>query len=448
MAQKFVGALDEKRRASILEDYESDPKNVLLRHALVRSTVTDVVFNNESLQYVAPLFSLNLDTMPVANQKNSGRCWIFAALNFLRELIAKKAGIKPFELSQNYISLYDKIEKSNFLLEALLTMVDKPTDDRTLQFLLRDPVSDGGQWDMFVNLVKKYGLVPQKVFPETFNSNYTRSTDELVNAAIRSFAAKAHHLSEQKASPSKIRALKEKTMDQIYSMFLNAFGIPPKKFDFEYEDKKGAYGVVRDLTPLDFFNKYIGSEIDDYQSIINSPTDDKPYFKNYTIDYLGNVVEGRPINHLNLPMKRIKELIIAQLRDGTPVWFGSDVSFYRDRSASAWDDKALDFKDAFGFTVDFDKTDMLDFYHSAMNHAMLITGVNLVKSKPTKWKIENSWGTDNGYNGYYVMSASWFDTFVYQVVINKKYLTDEEKKAALAEPKHLPPWDPFGSLAD
>jgi len=448
MAKKnTLGALDEKREQEIMAAYLADPKNTVVRHALSRSSVSEAVFDPGSTKEVNPHFSLDLKTMPVANQKQSGRCWIFAGLNFLREIIGKKAHIKSFELSQNYISLYDKIEKANYALELVVNFADRDHDDREFSYILHDPVSDGGQWDMFVNLVKKYGLMPQSAFPETFNSNNTRETDAIVNAAIRNFAAKACHL--QKAGlKSQIRPLKEETMNKIYGLFLDAFGVPPKTFDFEYEDSKDKYTVERGLTPLSFFKKYIGDEIDEYQSIINSPTEDKPFLKNYTIDYLGNVLEGAPINHLNLSMDRIKELIIAQLQAGLPVWFGSDVGFYRDRGSSAWDDKALDYESAFGLSVKFAKADMLDYWHSAMNHAMVIAGVNLVDGKPTKWKIENSWGTDNGVQGYYVMSPTWFDTFVYQAVINRKFLTEEERKAASGEPKHLHPWDPMGTLAD
>lgn len=442
-----VGALDEKRTNEIMSAYEKDPKNAVVRHALSRSSVSGAIFDSASLRGVNPKFSLDLKTMPVANQRQSGRCWIFAGLNFLREIIGKKAHIKSFELSQNYISLYDKIEKANYALELVVDFASRDHDDREYSFILHDPVSDGGQWDMFVDLVKKYGLMPQSAFPETYNSNSTRETDALVSGAIREFASKSHALS-LKGKTAEIRKLKEKTMDKIYALFLNAFGVPPKSFDFEYENDKGKYVVEAGLTPLSFFQKYIGDEIDDYQSIINSPTADKPFMKNYTIDYLGNVLEGKPINHLNLPMERIKELIVKQLQSGLPVWFGSDVGYYRDRDSFSWNDEALDYESEFGLSPRFDKGEMLIYWHSAMNHAMLVTGANIVNDKVTKWKIENSWGDGNGVQGYYVMSPGWFDSFVYQAVINKKFLSDDERKAAAGKPVRLHPWDPMGTLAD
>lgn len=445
MAERQLGALVGKNLTEKIEKYEKDEKNAVVRHSLSRQSISNAVFDSSSMRGVQTKFSIDIETLPVANQKQSGRCWIFAGLNVLREIIAKELKLKEFELSQNYISLYDKIEKANFALETILELGNRDHDDRELAWILMDPISDGGQWDMFVNLVKKYGLMPKDAFPETYQSEGTRESDQLVNMLIRNFASKAHELLVN-GKKDEARALKEETMSKIYSFFLNCFGIPPKTFDFEYVNKDG-YHVEEKLTAKEFFEKYIGERIDEYQSVINSPTSDKPFMKNYTIDYLGNVVEGKRINHLNLPMERIKELIVAQLKDKEVVWFGSDVSFFRDRNTPAWDDNAFDYYSSFGFNIEFEKEKMLDYRASAMNHAMVLTGVNLKGDKPTKWKIENSWGKDNGEKGYYVMSASFFDKFAYQAVVLKKYLTEEELKACSNEPIHLHPWDPMGTLA-
>lgn len=450
MNKETLGAIDPIKEKKILKDYEANGTNKVVRHALSRHAISDIVYVPDALKDVNLHFSIEAGDMKVANQRQSGRCWIFAGLNILRAIVTKNVDMKhadSFELSQNYISLYDKIEKSNFALENILTLGKRDHDDRELHFILQSPVSDGGQWDMFVNLVKKYGLMPKEAFPETFQSEGTMQSDALVNSYIRSFAAKAHKLLKA-GKKEEARRLKEETMEKIYHFFLNCFGVPPKSFDFEYEDKEGKYAVDANLTPKEFFEKYVGNKIDEYQSLINSPTADKPFNKNFTIDYLGNVIEGKPINHLNIEMPRMKELIIKQLSDHEFVWFGSDVSFYRDPNGFTWDDNGFDYGSAFGFVPEFDKADMLDFLGSAMNHAMVITGVNLVNGKPTKWKIQNSWGGDRGKGGYYVFSDSFFDKFVYQAVILKRYLSVDEMKASLEEPTHLHPWDPMGTLAD
>lgn len=448
MNRKLEGCLDQKKVENILKDYHSNPVNKVVRHSLSRTTFNDAMFNSESLKDIDPTFSIDIETMKVTNQRSSGRCWIFAGCNVLRELVGKKLNIKFFELSENYISLYDKIEKSNFALESIIRIIDRDSYDRVFQFILRSPVNDGGQWDMFVNLVKKYGLMPKSAFPETFQSNNTAQSSFLVNQAIRNFAYEARKLFIA-GKKEEIRPLKEKVMEKIYHLFLNAFGVPPKEFDFEYVDENNEYKVDKSLNPRSFFEKYVGIELlEEYQSITNAPTIDKPMMRNFTIDFLGNVVEGKNINHLNLSMERMKELIIAQLKEGLPVWFGADVSFYRDRSAFAWDDNAFDYEASTGFNAEFDKGAMLDFRASAMNHAMVITGVNLVDGEPAKWKIENSWGEDVGKKGYFVMSSSFFNKFVYQAVILKRFLSKEELEATKADPIVLPPWDPMGTLAD
>ena len=447
MKPSIEGSLEGKFVEDIRESYGKDAKNAVIRHALFRHPFSDVVFVSDSLKDTRMTFSNAIKTLPVTNQRSSGRCWIFAGLNILREIVAKKLGIKSqFELSQNYISLFDKIEKANYALESCLVLADREPTDRLFQFILNDPVSDGGQWDMFVNLVRKYGIMPKDAFPETYQSDNTRELNFLVNATIRDFASKAHRLIKD-GKKAKVRPLKDETIAKIYKLYLNAFGVPPTEFDFEYVDEKEKFHKEH-FTPKSFFEKYIGEEINEFQSLINSPTADKPFNRNFTVDFLGNVVEGKPINHVNVDMEEMKAAIIRQLLAGEPVWFGSDVSFYRDRSSFAWDDNAYDYETPFGISQSFDKGEMLDFRHSAMNHAMVIAGVDLEDGKALKWKIENSWGDSSGDKGYHVMSASWFDRFVYQAVVKTKYLTKEQVKASKGVPIHLDPWDPMGTLAD
>lgn len=440
------GALDASRLTTLHRDYLKDEKHSILRKALSRHSLTSIVYDQTPIGKMNMLFSLDLKTMPAMNQKASGRCWIYAGLNLVREIVAKQIGAKKLELSTNYLALYDKIEKTNYALENCLYYADRDKDDRELKWFLENPLGDGGQWDMLVNLIDKYGLMPMDQFPDSYHAGNTRETDYLVQTYIRNFASKAWHLVHE-GKVEEARKAKEETMDKLYKLFLSSFGLPPEKFDFEYETDRG-YKVVHDMTPLEFKEKYVGDALHDFVSLINSPTEDKPYVKSYTVDRLGNVIEGNPVRHLNVTMDRMKELILKQLKDGVPVWFGSDVGAYRDRNVHFWDDGSLAYEEAFGLPLDIAKADMLDFNGSAMGHAMLIVGVNLVENEITKWKIENSWGTDNGIQGYYAMSPSWFDKFVYQAVVHKKFLSSEELRAYLEDPVVLRPWDPMGTLAD
>lgn len=453
VAMKYKGGfvmsqnISDKLLMNLEREYSKQEKNTILRHALSSNDFFKVLSSLDDCQNMDFTFSIDVDTLPVSNQKKSGRCWIFSACNVLREIIAKKLNMSgQFELSQNFISYYDKLEKYNYSMEKVIQLVQdgEEPNSRKMEFLLKYGVSDGGQWDMFVDLVKKYGLAPKSAFPETAQSDMTYPSSQYCNSILRKFA---HEVYENRTlERSALEEIKEKYFTVIYSVLTSSFGVPPKHFDFNYRDKSGEYHVERNLTPKDFFQKYIGDALDSYVSLIHAPTKDKKYNTSYTVDLVGNVIDGKEIKHLNVPFERLEELIITQLKHGEIVWFGSDVSYYR-LSSGAWDEKSFDYVSAFGIDIAFDKGDMLDFYQSSMNHAMVITGVNLVDGKPTRWKIENSWGEDSGKKGYYSMGEEFFRDFVYQAAIKREYLNQEEQDAYDKDPVVLPPWDPFGTLA-
>lgn len=438
--------INSKLYKNFEETYKNDLKNTIIRHALSKNPISEIAYDNKNEINIINDFSINIQTLPVCDQKNSGRCWIFAACNFLREKIAKKLNLANFEISQNYIAFFDKLEKANYLLCSIVDLIENDPDERVLMHVLTNGIGDGGQRDMFVNLIKKYGIVPKNAMKETFQSSATSESTQLINSLCRQFAfkAKTMFIADKK---SDLLTLKNQTLEKIYILLVNCFGLPPSKFDFEYTDKNDAYHCEKDLTPISFFNKYV-ENVDDYVSIVNAPTETKPFHKTYTIKYLNNVIEGKDIVHLNLPMERFKELIINQLKDGEIVWFGSDVSSYRERKLGVWDDNSYDYQSLLGFDMSFDKAVMLDFHQSAMNHAMCLTGVNIKNDKPTRWKVENSWGKDTGNQGYFIISDSWFDKYVYQAVINKKYLNEIELECYKNKPIELDPWDPLGTLAN
>ena len=425
----------------------NDDKNIVLRHALSKNSLYSIVSSQDVDPEMDFNFDINIKTLPAANQKASGRCWIFAATNVCREIIANKCNMNNFELSQSYLAFFDRLEKANYLLESVIELLDKDYDDRTLAFLLQNGVGDGGQWDMFVNLVNKYGLCPKNVYPETNTSSATRETAQVINFNIRKFASKAKELYNSKGLEA-VRKAKDELLNKFYVLLSDAYGLVPEKFDFEYTDKDGNYHLEKGFSPLSFKEKYLGDELDNFVSLINAPTKDKPFGKTYTIAYLGNVVGGKEVTHLNVPMNRMKELILAQLKDNRIVWFGSDVGFYGDREEGIWDDQKFDLETPFGLSLLMDKGESLDYHASQMNHAMCITGVSFKDNEPRKWKIENSWGKDRAKDGYYIMSNTWFDQFVYQAVVDKKYLNEKELSALKEKPIVLKPWDPMGSLAD
>lgn len=431
----------------IEKEYLSDKACAVARHALSNTDISLVALTKDLDSEKDFQFDIDLKTMSVTDQKASGRCWIFAACNFMRESIAKKINVKKFELSQSYLAFYDKLEKLNFTMNALIETIDKDYDDRTVQYLVSTGIGDGGQWDMIINLVKKYGICPKNVYGETATSSATRMLNLLLNTELRKFASEAREVMAKKGMKA-VEELKGSYIKRFYKALISCYGVPPTKFDFKYVDDKDKFKVIKDMTPNEFYEKYVGDKLDDYVSVINAPTKTKPFGKSYTVKYLGNVEGGKIVKHINLPMERMKELIISQLKDGEVVWFGSDVGFYRENLSGSWDDEMFDFKSLLDLDFKMDKGESLDFRASAMGHAMCVTGVAFDENgKAKKWKIENSWGAERAHGGYYLMSGSFFDQYVYQAVVNKKYLTKEELAAYDAEPVMLQPWDPMGSLA-
>ena len=435
---------------SLRKSYLEEKSNTVLRHALSRNSVDSVASSLDEASNLITDYEVDVKTLKICDQKQSGRCWIFAGCNILREQIAKKLNITDmFEISQNYVAYFDKLEKCNYFLESVIDLIDKDPDDRYFKFIVANAVSDGGQWDMYVNIVRKYGICPKNNMVETYASSCTREMNGLLNSTLRKFAADAKRIYDESKDMKKIRALKAECLEKIYALLNNCFGVPPTKFDFEYKDKEGKFHQIKDLTPKGFFDEYIGDSILDYVSLINSPTKDKPFGKTYTIDYLNNVIEGKPVTHLNVTMDRMKELICKTLENNELVWFGSDVGNYSiSREAQKWSESSFDYVSAFGLDKKMSKEDMLDFSQSCMNHAMVLCGFSSRDGVVKRWKIENSWGDKNNNGGYYMMDSEFFDDFVYQAVINKKYLNEEELEALKHDPIVLKPWDPMGTLAD
>ncbi|KRM69428.1 Bleomycin hydrolase [Apilactobacillus ozensis DSM 23829 = JCM 17196] len=434
--QKYQNNLNERKEAKVLQR--------AISHDGIANASTDFKAQGK----MDPVFSVELDTGAVANQKRSGRCWIFAALNTMRHHLADVFNIKgDFELSQSYTFFWDKFEKSNWFLENVLKTADQPLTSRKVAWLMETPQQDGGQWDMLCAIVDKYGVAPKSAMPETANSNDSSSLNAVLNLKLRKDASVLRKMISEDADDKDIEAKKDEMLNEIYRMLVYALGEPVKEFDFEYRDKDKNYHIDKNLTPKLFFDKYVNVNLDDYVSIINSPTDDKPYNKTYTVDMLGNVVDGRQVKHLNLDIDEFTKLAVKQLENGESVWFGSDVVQKSDRKNGILDDNLFVEDEMFDVDLSLTKAEQLDYGQSVMDHAMVLTGVDIVDGQPTKWKVENSWGDKVGTKGYFVMSHSWFKKFAYQVVINKKYLSDALQKAQSEKPVLLDPWDPMGTLA-
>ncbi len=443
--------ISERQLKSMSKAFNEDERALTASMAAVKNGVMEAAADYRAVRKYPFTFSVDLKQGDITNQKQSGRCWIFSALNTFRYELIKKYKLKTFELSQNYMFFYDKLEKANYFLESVIKTADEDIHGRLYSFINADPLADGGQWDMLSNLVAKYGVVPKYAYPDAASATGSRWFDQYLTAKLREDAMILRELiNRKKASNAEVQKIKDTQISEIYRMLCIALGEPPKSFDLILKDKDDKLAVQEfGITPKEFFDRYIGIKLEDQVSIIHAPTKDKPFNKTYTVKFLGNVAEGRPVSYLNLSMDKIKTAVIKQLKDGHPVWFGSDCTKYALRKEGVFDKESAAVEKLFGVKFGFSKAESLDYGDSAMNHAMVILGVNLdAKGKPDRWRIENSWGKDAGCDGYYVASDEWFDDFVYQVVVNKKYLDAETKKLISMEPKELEPWDPFGTLAD
>lgn len=429
---------------SLFDNYQKNAKFSAVENAATKNGLLNALENRASHAANLPVFSVDLTNDPVSNQKQSGRCWMFAALNTFRHKILTEFKLENFELSQAYTFFWDKYEKSNWFLEQIIGTSDLEIGDRKLKFLLDVPQQDGGQWDMVVALFQKYGVVPKDIYPESISSSASRELDQYLNKILRQDAQILRDLIQNGGD---VVAKKSELLQEIFNYLAMTLGLPPQKFDFEYRDKDDQFHKFEDITPQAFYEKFVDIKLDDYVSVINAPTADKPYNKSYTVEFLGNVIGARDVRHLNVEMDRFKKLAIAQMQAGETVWFGCDVGQVSNRQDGLLTMDAYDFS---AMDLDFtqDKASRLDYSESLMTHAMVLTGVDLdAAGNSLKWKVENSWGEKVGKKGYFIASDAWMDEYTYQIVVRKEFLTAEELAAYEAEPEVLLPWDPMGALA-
>lgn len=428
--------------------YEANPKFAAMENAISHNGLLTSLEKRSAAVENTPVFSLDLTKDKVSDQKASGRCWMFAALNTFRHKMIANFQLEDFELSQAHTFFWDKYEKSNWFLEQVLATADQELTNRKVKFLLDTPQQDGGQWDMVVSLFEKYGVVPKSVYPESISSSDSRELNQILNKLLRQDAQILRELAAEGAESAELQAKKEELLQEVFNFLAMNLGLPPRQFDFSYRDKDNHFHSESGLTPLTFYQKYVDLKLDDYVSIINAPTADKPYGRSYSVEMLGNVVGSKPVRYLNVEMDRLKELAIAQMQAGETVWFGSDVGQSSNRKEGVMAEGMHDFTASMDIGLTQDKAGRLDYSESLMTHAMVLTGVDLDENgKAKKWKVENSWGEKVGNKGYFVASDAWMDEYTYQIVVRKEFLTAAELAAYEEEPLVLAPWDPMGALA-
>lgn len=426
----------------LYEDFAANDKYRAVENAASKNGLLLALENRGSHASNLTEFSIDLTKDPVTNQKQSGRCWMFAAMNTFRHKIINNYKLENFELSQAYTFFWDKYEKSNWFMEQIVS--DLNLDDRRLDFLLQTPQQDGGQWDMMVAIFDKYGVVPKAVYPESAASSNSRELNQYLNKILRQDAEK---LREALKNGQDLTVLRDELMAEVFNFLAATLGLPPQNFDFAFRDKEKNL-VKFDGTPKEFYAEFVNTDLNEYVSIINAPTADKPYNQSYTVEFLGNVVGGKEVRHLNVDMNRFKELAVNQLKSGETIWFGCDVAQESNRKDGYLALDSYDFKKALDIEFTQSKAARLDYAESLMTHAMVIAGVDLDENGKSKsWKIENSWGDEVGQKGYFIASDEWMDEYTYQIVVRKDLLTADELAAYEAQPNVLLPWDPMGALA-
>jgi Aminopeptidase C len=418
---------------------EAERKELLtLQATMAKTELADLAYVPTAAAKLNGDFAIELKTRGVTWQQKSGRCWLYAVLNILRERMSEACNLDKFELSANYLSFYDKLEKANNFLELVIENAHKPLNDRMMEYVLGG-VGDGGYWDMATDLVAKYGVVPASVMPETWQSTHTEKFLKLLNTLLRKDAMELRAVI---AAGGDAQAAKEAMLEEVYRMECIAFGEPPKTFCFEYRDRDNGFHAERGLTGRSFYEKYMGDALDDYITVTNHPTHGLPMNLYYVFHYMGSMA-NRDVINLNLSVEEMEELTLRQLRDGEPVWFGCDAGAWGDREKGVWDPDSLDFSGLMG-GVDFtmSKGDRLESHDSFATHAMIFVGVNFDEDgRPDRWKIENSWGEEVGKKGYFVCSERYFKEYVYEVIVRKKHLTEAQRALLEQKPLRIQPWE-------
>ncbi|WP_323082157.1 C1 family peptidase [Limosilactobacillus reuteri] len=431
--------LTSKMVEKLKKEFHSRKDAEIIARAIQKNGIKAASEDPTASERLHRAFSYEIKTGKPTNQRHSGRCWSFAALNTLRHKFATKYKFKDFELSQNYLFFWDRIERANMFFQKIIATADKPLHDRTVDFYLSFALNDGGQWANAASIIEKYGVVPEYVMPDTHNTKDTSDVAEVFDSLMRKDAIELRAMVQTNASATELQEAQERMMGDVYKVAAYSFGEPPAKFDLEYRDDDKKFHQVLGLTPLKFYHEYFDTNLSDYVVVTNAP--DHEMDRSYLMPAQDSVVDGLPIKFVNVPFAELQEGAIKQLQAGETVWVGNDVLQQMDRKRGLMDVKLYHREELLDVDFVMDKKHRLETKQAVVSHAMTLTGFDMVNDQPTRWKIENSWGKDNGDNGYFVMTQDWFEEYTYEAVINKKYLSDRVKKVAASEPVTLPAWD-------
>ena len=438
-AQTKDGGISSDMLSRISKSYTGSAEQKAIRNALSSNSIAALAVNSESLAMIDTHFSDRVKTKGITNQLSSGRCWLFTGLNVLRARMIEKYDLPSMEFSQNYNSFYDLLEKSNLFLQAIVDTRSLPLEDRKVDWLMKNPIGDGGQFTGVSNLIMKYGVVPKEAMPETYQSNNTSGMLNILRQKLREYALELREL-----KPAETAARKEAMLSEIYRILAECVGVPPTSFEWTRYDKAGNVVSKKTYTPKSFYEEYIGEDLEgNYIMVMNDPS--REYGKVYEIEYDRHVYDGENWVYLNLPIERIKEMAIASIKDNTAMYFSCDVGKFSNRSTGVLDINAYDYESLFRTTLPMDKKQRIQTYSSLSSHAMTLIAVDIdpESGKTKKWMVENSWGPSSGYQGNMIMTDEWFNEYMFRLVVEKKYVPADIMKMLDQKPIMLPSWDPM-----
>ena len=450
MAQTKNGGISQQMLQQIEKSQKSSAADKALFNAIASNSIDDLVKNHANLAPVDTHFSIETPKQSIHNQKSSGRCWMFSGLNVLRSNFAKndQQG-RMVEFSQDYLFFYDQLEKANLMLQGVVDLGKKSIEDPQVQFFFKSPLNDGGTFCGVADLAAKYGLVPMSAMPETFSSNNTSKMSKLVSSKLREYGLELRKMVADGKKPAAIQARKSEMLAQVYHMLTLALGEPVKEFTYAFRDKDGKQvGEAKKYTPKSFYEETVGKDLNGtFLMVMNDPR--RPYHKTYEVEYDRHTYDGHNWKYLNLPMEEIANLAIASLKDGHKMYSSYDVGKQLDRKRGYLAVDNFDYGSLFGTTFPMNKAERISTFDSGSTHAMTLTAVDLdANGKPTKWKVENSWGADNGFAGCFIMTNDWFNEYMFRLVVDKKFASEQLQKEFDQKPTMLTPDDPLFQLED
>lgn len=426
--------------ATFRSQQAADKSAPALRNALAANGINALATNPNNPESRDTYFSHRVPSKGITDQKQSGRCWLFTGLNVMRAKMIKEQSMGEFQFSQSYCWFYDQLEKANLFLQEVIDRADKPMDDKTVDWLFHNPISDGGTFCGVQDIVTKYGLVPAEVMPESYNANNTSKLSSILALKLREYG-----LALRRAKAKDRQAMKQEQLATIYRILCLTLGEPPTEFSWTYRDSAGRPIETKHYTPRSFYEEYIGTDLKQtYVMLMNDPS--RPYHKTYTIELDRHSYDGCQWTYLNVPMDVIKAAATASIKDSVMMYMSCDVGKCYDKNSGVLSLKNFDYENLFQTTFPMNKADRIRTFASASSHAMTLVAVDLAADGAyRKWMVENSWGPTAGHQGHLIMTDEWFDEYLFRLVVDKKYLPADILREAQQKPTLLPAWDPLFS---